>query len=182
MLLNVGSGGGAAAAAVPAGGAGAGAGAAAVEEAPKEEEKKEEGRTSPRNAVRNFGHFADPGNREGGVGRGHGLRSLRLRPDGCAWFYFSRVANFPRIENRLPAISLENCHRLEWTAATLYAQNWSAWGEWQDLQCLDTAHLAIGIGARKITAGGGMVFLRKCVLIFIKIKSVCPRESLDSTH
>ena len=73
LLLNVGSGGGAAAA--PAAG-GAGGAAAGGDAAPAEEEKKEEG---------TFTHIADPhgmqtdtSHREGGVRRGHGLRSLRL--------------------------------------------------------------------------------------------------------
>ena len=72
LLLNVGSGGGAAAA--PASG-GAGGAAAGGDAAPAEEEK-EEG---------TFTHLADKqrtqtntSHREGGVRRGHGLRSLRL--------------------------------------------------------------------------------------------------------
>jgi hypothetical protein len=74
LLLNVGSGGGAAAAPTSGGGGGAAAGGDAA--APKEEEK-EEGmihlvRARKRRITTNTLH------REGGVGRGYGLRSLRL--------------------------------------------------------------------------------------------------------
>jgi hypothetical protein len=74
LLLNVGSGGGAAAA--PAAGGAGGAAASGGDAAPAEEEKKEEG-TSTRHS-----HFSglstNTPHREGGVRRGHGLRSLRL--------------------------------------------------------------------------------------------------------
>ena len=75
MLLNVGSGGGAAApAAGGASGGGAAAGGAAAEET--KEEEKEEGQHINNNTRRL--RYTDSDYREGGVGRGHGLRSLRL--------------------------------------------------------------------------------------------------------
>ena len=72
LLLNVGSGGGAA----PAAGGAAPAAGGAADAAPAAEEKKEEGMFTTRflcNKEQRLTH-----NREGGVGRGHGLRSLRL--------------------------------------------------------------------------------------------------------
>lgn len=76
MLSNVGSGGGAAAAG-PAAGAG-GAGGAAAEEA--KEEEKEEGtfNTYSRERLYLRQNCANFQSREGGVRRGHGLRSFRL--------------------------------------------------------------------------------------------------------
>jgi hypothetical protein len=71
LLLNVGSGGGAAAAPA-AGGAG---GAAAADDAPAAEEK-EEGTSAPYSNTQSC--ETDILHREGGVRRGHGLRSLRL--------------------------------------------------------------------------------------------------------
>jgi hypothetical protein len=68
--LNVGSGGGAAAAA-PGAGAGAGGGAAAEE---AKEEEKEEGLWP---SIASLDGILTLG-REGGVGRGHGLRTVRL--------------------------------------------------------------------------------------------------------
>lgn len=74
MLLNVGSGGGAAAPA--SGGAAAPAAGGAAAEETKEEEKKEEGEL--RSKKESEKAVTDKFNREGGVRRGHGLRSLRL--------------------------------------------------------------------------------------------------------
>jgi hypothetical protein len=71
LLLNVGSGGGAAAAPA-AGGAG---GAAAADDAPAAEEKEEGTSALSPNTQR---RETDTLHREGGVRRGHGLRSLRL--------------------------------------------------------------------------------------------------------
>lgn len=74
MLLNVGSGGGAAAA--PSGGAGTIASEAPAEEAKKEE--KEEGIVHP-SPVMNYNDADMAGrSREGGIGRGHGFRFVRL--------------------------------------------------------------------------------------------------------
>ena len=81
MLTNVGSGGAPAAA-----GAAAAGGAVAAEAAPAAEEKKEEGTkfrwTSSDSHPASVPHFlamnTNPSNREGGVRRGHGLRSVRL--------------------------------------------------------------------------------------------------------
>ena len=71
--MNVGSGGGAAA---PAAGGAAAAGGDGDAPAAKEEEK-EEGRT--KRPVTGLHNANAPGYREGGVGRGHGLRSVRLK-------------------------------------------------------------------------------------------------------
>jgi hypothetical protein len=71
LLLNVGSGGGAAAA--PAAG---GAAPAAAGDAPAKEEEKEEGTLTQHSAY--WITKANALRREGGVGRRHGLRSLRL--------------------------------------------------------------------------------------------------------
>ena len=76
MLLNVGSGGGAAAA--PTGGAAGGAAEAPPEEAKKEE--KEEGKHNhPTTRLLSSYSNVTCLNREGGVRRGHGSRSFRLR-------------------------------------------------------------------------------------------------------
>lgn len=75
MLLNVGSGGGAAPAASAAAG-GAAAGGDAAPEAAKEEEK-EEGRHNDLTSLSPIG-VTDTLNREGGIRRGYGFRSLRL--------------------------------------------------------------------------------------------------------
>lgn len=74
LLLNVGSGGGAAAAAPAAGGAAAGG--AAAEEAPAEE--KAEGKDSRETDEQKESAQANRINREGGVRRRHGFRSIRL--------------------------------------------------------------------------------------------------------
>jgi hypothetical protein len=74
MLLNVGSGGGAAAPA--SGGAAAPAAGGAAAEETKEEEKKEEGEIKSKKESEKV--VTDDFYREGGVRRGHGLRSLRL--------------------------------------------------------------------------------------------------------
>ena len=77
LLLNVGSGGGAA----PAAGGAAPAAGGAADAAPAAEEKKEEGMFTTRflcNKEQRLTH-----NREGGVGRGHGLRSFRLSSLGA---------------------------------------------------------------------------------------------------
>jgi ribosomal protein L12E/L44/L45/RPP1/RPP2 len=74
MLLNVGSGGGAAAPA--SGGAAAPAAGGAAAEETKEEEKKEEGELALHR--RSGKTVTDTFNREGGVRRRYGLRSLRL--------------------------------------------------------------------------------------------------------
>ena len=83
MLSNVGSGGGAAAA--PAGGAGGAAAGGAAPEAEKEEEKKEEGTLRPlaqHRVLPELSHIekelTGSPYREGGVGRRHGLRAVRL--------------------------------------------------------------------------------------------------------
>jgi ribosomal protein L12E/L44/L45/RPP1/RPP2 len=73
LLLNVGSGGGAAPAAASGGAAGAAAGGA---DAPAEEEKEEGTLQSAER--QNPNGETDMLHREGGVRRGHGLRSLRL--------------------------------------------------------------------------------------------------------
>lgn len=74
MLLNVGSGGGAAPAAGAAAG-GAAAGGDAAPEAAKEEEKEEGKPTRPQLSIANMTDNLD---REGGIRRRHGFRSLRL--------------------------------------------------------------------------------------------------------
>jgi large subunit ribosomal protein LP1 len=83
MLLNVGSGGGAAApAAGGASGGGAAAGGAPAEET--KEEEKEEGQCINNNTRRlRRGILTNNDYREGGVRRGHGLRSLRLSAQSC---------------------------------------------------------------------------------------------------
>lgn len=74
LLLNVGSGGGAAAAPAAAGGAAAGDATADAAEA---EPEKKEGELSMDRHSRDIA-IANIGRREGGVRRGHGLRSFRL--------------------------------------------------------------------------------------------------------
>jgi hypothetical protein len=83
LLLNVGSGGGAAAAA-PGGGAGAAAGGAAEE---TKEEEKEEGLWNQWHSDQNLTL-----GRKGGVGRRHGLRTVRLSAEyslrsSCIWYH-----------------------------------------------------------------------------------------------
>ena len=83
ILVNVGSGGGAAAAAPAAGGAAAGGDAPAA----AEEEKKEEGTSTAVNIYRSS-NWTNNHDREGGIGRGYGLRSLRLDCLFSAFLYF----------------------------------------------------------------------------------------------
>ena len=77
-MTNVGSGGGAAAAAPAAGGGGGGGGETTTEAEP--EKKKEEGEllSSATNISRKGNTLTRGIYREGGVRRGHGLRSVRL--------------------------------------------------------------------------------------------------------
>jgi large subunit ribosomal protein LP1 len=84
LLTNVGSGGGAPAAAV--GGAAAGGAAPAAEAAA--EEKKEEGKGSKLLKLGSANRDTDPSYREGGVRRGHGLRSVRLNVLIRSTFFF----------------------------------------------------------------------------------------------
>lgn len=83
--MNIGSGGGPAAAA-PSGGAGATSGGAAPEAA-KVEEKKEEGEDNPRGIE--IRHSTNISYRKGRVGRGYGLRIIRLEccsdVRSCQW-------------------------------------------------------------------------------------------------
>ena len=82
LLSNVGSGGGAAA---PAAG-GAAAGGAEAAEAPKEEAKAEGSYTTYLgDRFREQDMTTDIRNREGGVRRRHGIRSLRLSDYACIW-------------------------------------------------------------------------------------------------
>ena len=78
LLLNVGSGGGAAAAAPAAGGAG---GAAATDAAEEKKEEKEEGTSIPQVLSQTRAPEMTDAllYREGGVRRGHGFRSVRLK-------------------------------------------------------------------------------------------------------
>lgn len=92
MLLNVGSGGGAAPAAGAAAG-GAAAGGDAAPEAAKEEEKEEGTSTHTRLPDANI---ADKLNREGGIRRRYGFRSLRLNAFKPRLFP-AWLANTPRL-------------------------------------------------------------------------------------
>ena len=76
LLMNVGSGGGAAAA--PAAGGAAAAGGDAAADAPKEEAKEEGGLNNTLGIIKDDLLTVVSANREGGVRRGHGLRSFRL--------------------------------------------------------------------------------------------------------
>ena len=117
MLLNVGSGGGAAAAPAAGGAAASGGAAAAAADEPAAEEKKEEGTsydTSDNNRIANKCH------RKGGVGRGHGFRSVRL--NACLEFF--RVLIFCidtsiRMRFQCSLGCIEEMHQKQWEMCRL---------------------------------------------------------------
>jgi hypothetical protein len=100
LRLNVGSGGGAA----PAAGGAAPAAGGAADAAPAAEEKKEEGMFTTRflcNKEQRLTH-----NREGGVGRGHGLRSLRL---SVSFPFLSSTFAFLGVAKRIHQRAYSHC-------------------------------------------------------------------------
>lgn len=98
LLTNVGSGGPAAPAGAAAGGA-----AEAPAEAAGEEKKKEEGKVTPW-VVWDVSACANSLYREGGVRRGHGLRSLRLSVSSRFPFLVSSSIYLPRFVSCLVSL------------------------------------------------------------------------------